>query len=122
MSGLALEVPAAVMATKRTYRVIFHSQGKIYEVFARDVHQSSMYGFIEVEKLLFGEKSSVVVDPSEEQLKLEFNGVQRSYIPIHAIIRIDEVSRQGHGKVREAAEGEKVTPLPVYTRPEVKKP
>lgn len=103
------------MANKpTTYKVIFHSHGKVYEIYARDVHQSGLYGFIEVEKLLFGEKSSVVVDPSEEHLKSEFKGVHRCYIPIHAVIRIDEVDRQGHGKITEVGT-EKVTPLPVYT-------
>ncbi|MCC7410732.1 MAG: DUF1820 family protein [Gammaproteobacteria bacterium] len=108
------------MATKHTYKVIFHNQGKVYEIFARAVHQSNLYGFIEVEKVLFGEKSSIVLDPSEEHLKSEFNGVSRSYIPIHAIIRIDEVDRQGHGKITEVS-GDKVTALPIYTPGEPRK-
>ena len=45
---------------------MFHNQGKVYEIYAQNVHHSAMFGFIEVEKLLFGEKSSVVVDPTEE--------------------------------------------------------
>jgi len=109
------------MASKHTYKVIFHNQGKIYEIFARDVHQSAMIGFIEVEKLIFGEKSTVVVDPSEEHLKSEFDGVSRSYIPIHAIIRIDEVDKQGHGKITEV-KGDKIMPFPVYPQGEPRKP
>lgn len=109
------------MAAKKLYKVIFHNQGKVYEVFARDVHQSAMYGFVEVEKLQFGEKSAVVVDPSEEQLKTEFQGVQRSYIPMHSIIRIDEVDKPGHGKVSDLADSEKIAHLPIYSQPQPKK-
>ncbi|MBT8447801.1 MAG: DUF1820 family protein, partial [Gammaproteobacteria bacterium] len=68
------------MPSKHIYRITFHNQGKVYEVYARNVHQSSLFGFIEVEQLVFGEKTSLVVDPSEENLKAEFAGVERSYI------------------------------------------
>ena len=104
------------MSKKRTYRVTFLNQGKIYEVYARKVHQSGLFGFIEIEGLLFGEKTSVVVDPSEENLKSEFSGVERTYIPMHAVIRIDEVEKTGPGKITEAsASGDKIAPFPVYT-------
>ena len=99
---------------KHTYRVTFHNQGKVYEVYAREVHQSGLFGFIEIEDLLFGEKTSLVVDPSEENLKSEFEGVQRTYLPMHAVIRIDEVEKSGQAKIMEAS-GEKITPFPVYT-------
>ena len=62
---------------------------------ARQIFQSDMWGFIEVEEFVFGERSQLVVDPSEEKLKNEFKGVKRSYIPMHSIIRIDEVEKQG---------------------------
>jgi hypothetical protein len=87
------------MASKTIFKVSFVNQGKIYEIFARQIAQSSMYGFIEVEELVFGEKSSLVVDPSEERLKDEFAGVKRSYIPMHAVIRIDEVEKRGTAKI-----------------------
>jgi hypothetical protein len=107
------------MAKKRIYKVIFHNQGKIYEVYATAVHQSAMYAFVEVEKLLFGEKSSVVLDPSEEHLKSEFKGVSRTFIPIHSIVRIDEVDKEGHGKILQATDGaQNVTPFPLYPRPD----
>lgn len=101
---------------RKLYRVSFLSQGKLYEVYARKVTQSGLYAFIEIEQLVFGERSSVVVDPGEEKLKAEFADVVRSYVPMHAVLRIDEVSRQGVAKISEAGtEGSKVTPFPVYT-------
>ena len=101
------------MAKKNTYRITFHSQGKVYEIYARNVHQSGLFGFIEVEKLVFGEKTSLVVDPSEESLKTEFEGVTRTYIPMHAVIRIDEVEKLGQGKITEG--GDNIAAFPVYT-------
>ena len=77
------------MSNDTTYRITFHNQGKIYEIYALEVHQSGLFGFIEVENIVFGEKTAVVVDPSEENLKTEFEGVQRTYLPMQSIIRID---------------------------------
>ncbi len=104
------------MPQKHIYKVIFANQGKIYEIYARGVSQGSLFGFVEIEELVFGEKTSVVVDPSEERLKSEFEGVKRTYIPMHAIVRIDEVRKQGTSKVLQM-DGSNVTqfPLPVYT-------
>ncbi|WP_339899923.1 DUF1820 family protein [uncultured Gilvimarinus sp.] len=99
------------MIGKPIYKVIFHNQEQVYEVFARAIYQSEMYGFIEVEEFVFGERSQLLVDPGEEKLKGEFSGVKRSYIPMHAIIRIDEVEKEGAAKVRES-KGGKVTPFP----------
>jgi hypothetical protein len=102
-------------AKKSTYRITFHNQGKVYEIYARDVHQSGLFGFIEVEKIVFGEKSAVLVDPSEEHLKSEFAGVSRTYIPMHAVIRIDEVEKSGHSKITNSdAKSEKITPFPMF--------
>lgn len=106
------------MARKRIYRVVFHHQGKLYELHARHVSHGEMYGFVEVAEIIFGERSSVVVDPSEERLKSEFSGVKRTFVPIHAVVRIDEVEKEGANKIVAAEEaGGNVTPfpVPVYT-------
>ena len=103
------------MAESNIFKVAFYNQGKVYEIFAREVYQSDMYGFVTIEQLTFNERSSLLVDPSEEKLKSEFASVKRCYIPMHAIIRIDEVEKQGISKITEA--DSKVTPFPntVYT-------
>jgi len=104
------------MSKKPIYKIIFHNQGKVYEIYARNVQQGAMFSFIEVEKLIFGEKSTVVVDPSEESLKSEFSDVTRTYIPLHSVIRIDEVQKQGASKVIDAgSKGKNIMPFPVYT-------
>ncbi len=106
------------MSSKNMYKVIFHNQGKIFEIYAKSVDQGAMFGFIEIEKLVFGEKTSLVLDPSEENLKSEFSDVVRTYIPMHSIIRIDEVNKQGTAKISESASGENIMPFPVYTKGE----
>ena len=51
------------MATSHIFRIMFVNQGKVYEVYARKVNHGELFGFIEVEELVFGERSSVVLDP-----------------------------------------------------------
>ena len=99
------------------YKVIFLNQNKVYEVYAKAIYQSEMYGFIEVEEFVFGERSQMIVDPGEEKLKNEFGGVSRSYIPMHSIIRIDEVEKEGVGKVLDAVGDSKVAAFPVPPKP-----
>ena len=81
------------------YRVIFTQNDKVYDVYSRGLTEESLMGFVEVEELIFDEKAGVVVDPSEEKLKNEFEGVIRSYIPMHNILRIDEVTKKGIAKI-----------------------
>ena len=94
------------------YKVIFYNQGQVYEVYARAIYQSEMYGFVEVEEFVFGERSQMIVDPGEEKLKGEFANVSRSYIPMHSIIRIDEVEKEGAPKVSEIQSSDKVAHFP----------
>jgi hypothetical protein len=106
------------MAASHIFKVIFHSQGKVFEIYARKVGHGQMFGFIEVEELLFGEKSTVLVDPSEEKIQTEFAGVKRTYLPLHSVIRIDEVKKTGVSKVSEGAPSNVAQfPFPVYTPP-----
>ncbi|ASQ45878.1 DUF1820 family protein [Legionella clemsonensis] len=102
------------MSKKTLYRITFANQDAVYEIYARNVCESEIFGFLEVEDFVFGENTSLVVDPSEERLKVEFNSVKRTYIPMHAIFRIDEVNKQGVAKVRDkVVEEGKVSMFPV---------
>jgi hypothetical protein len=107
------------MAASHIFKVLFVNQGKVYEVYARKVSHGSLFGFIEVEELVFGERSTVVLDPTEERIKAEFAGVKRSFLPMHSVLRIDEVKKQGVSKIT-AFEGGNVAqfPMPVYSAPQ----
>lgn len=97
---------------KHIYRIYFHNQGQIYEVYAHSIYQSDLYGFVEIEDYIFGKKSQMVIDPAEDKLRTEFSDVQRSFIPMHAVIRIDEVEKEGIAKVTDSS-GQNVTPFPI---------
>ena len=104
------------MSEQPVFRIVFVNGGNSYEVYAKSVHQGNLYGFVEVEGLLFGNRSGIVVDPSEEKLKAEFEGVKRTQIPMHSVVRIDEVEKQGVAKITEAS-GSVVTPFPMPVVP-----
>jgi len=87
------------MADTTIYRITFINRTDVYEIYARHVSQGGLFGFIEVEELLFGERSKILIDSSEERLKSEFDGVRRIFIPMHAVVRIDEVDKAGRGRI-----------------------
>ena len=83
------------MSKKPLFKVVFMSQGQVYEIYARSVGHGELFGFVEVEELVFGERTTVVVDPSEEKIKSEFEGVSK-------------ISKLEGGNVAQF-------PMPVYT-------
>ena len=97
--------------SKSIFRVMFHNQDKIYELYAHEVGQASMLGFIEIGGIIFGERSKLLVDPAEEKLKSEFGDVKHTYIPHHSIIRIDEVEKEGKNKIHDP-DGSSISVLP----------
>ncbi len=103
------------------YCIKFLNNGQVFELFAKNVYQSEMYGFIEIESLIFNEKTKVLVDPSEERLKNEFANVERSYIPMHSIIRIDEVNKVGPSKISDFKGGGTIAHFPPAGQPKSNK-
>lgn len=97
------------------YRVSFINQDKMYEVFVKHVYQSDIWGFIQLEGFVFGQKSELLVDPGEEKVKQLFDGVKNSFIPTQAIVRIDEVEKIGVAKVSDAKGS--VSHFPLSTPP-----
>ena len=103
---------------ERIYRITFFNQGDVYEIYARSVSQGALFGFVEVEELVFGDKSKVVIDPSVERLESEFRRVKRTYVPLHAVVRIDEVEEEGTGRIMTPkGDGGKVRPFPTILPP-----
>ncbi|MCJ8337740.1 MAG: DUF1820 family protein [Pseudomonadales bacterium] len=88
-------------ADDAVYRVSFINQDKVVEVFVKHVYQSDIWGFIQLEGFIFGQRSELLVDPGEEKVKQLFNEVKSSFIPTQAILRIDEVERSGVAKLTE---------------------
>lgn len=106
------------MRTKKLYKVTFLHLGKSYELYARHVASSALWGFTEVGELVFeAAGEGLLVDPTEERLREEFKDTRVLHLPMQAVIRIEEVERLGSLAIRDAGDGQKVTPLPLPPRP-----
>lgn len=102
------------MSEQRIFRVSFHNKGQVYEVYAERISNAELFGFVAIESLRFSESEKIVIDPEEERLKNEFRGVQRTLLPMHAIIRIDEVDQAGVATAVEFdTDDSNVTPFPL---------
>ena len=103
---------------KPLYKVTFLNHGKVYELYARHIAGSSLWGFTEVGELVFDVHEGLVVDPTEERLRDEFGNTRKLHLPMQSIVRVEEVARKGQSAIRDATTGEKVvTPFPLPANP-----
>ena len=98
---------------EKLFRIAFLNHGKVYELFCTGVCTSGLFGFVEVSGLVFSEKDSLVVDPTEEKMRDEFDGVEILHLPMHSVLRIEQVKKKGQAVIRDRESGEKVTPFPL---------
>jgi len=103
----------AKTSKEKLYRVAFLNHGKVYELFCSGVCSSGLLGFVEVSGLVFGEKDSLVIDPTEEKMRDEFDGVEILHLPMHSVLRVEQVRKKGQAVIRDRESGEKVTPFPI---------
>lgn len=107
----------SAMRNQKLYKVTFLHLGKCYELYARHVASSSLWGFTEVGDLIFEPAGEgIVVDPTEERLREEFKDTRVLHLPMQAVVRIEEVDRKGALAIRDAVDGQKVTPFPMPPR------
>lgn len=100
---------------KPLYKISFLSHGKVYELYARHVAASHIWGFTEVGELVFDVNTGVVVDPTEERLRDEFGNTKMLHLPMQGVLRIEEVERKGQSAIRDAESGEKVV-TPIFAK------
>ena len=98
---------------EKLFRVAFLNHGKVYELFCSAVTTSNLLGFVEVSGLEFEEKDSLVIDPTEEKMRDEFDGVEILHLPMHSVLRVEQVRKKGQAVIRDRESGEKVTPFPI---------
>ncbi|MEO7064367.1 MAG: DUF1820 family protein [Dokdonella sp.] len=102
------------MRKPKLYKVTFLAQGKSIELHARHVASSELWGFTEVGELVFDTPGeNLVIDPTEERLREEFKDTTMLHMPMHAIVRIEEVAKRGPLAIRDAASGDKIMPFPM---------
>jgi hypothetical protein len=91
------------MPKKKIYLVRFLGDKQIYELYAHQVSSSHLPGFIEINELIWDQQTDLVIDPSEERLRVEMNGVTSIILPIHSVQRIDVVKDKGTPKIKAAS-------------------
>lgn len=101
------------MPAKKLYRVAFLHHGKVYELYCTSVASSSLWGFVEISGMVFDTADALVVDPTEEKLRAEFENVNVLHVPMHSVLRVEEVRKRGQAVIRDSESGEKVTPFPL---------
>ncbi len=101
------------MSEEKLYRVAFLNISKVYEMYCSGVTSSGLFGFLEISGLIFGDKDSLVVDPTEEKMRSEFEGVEVLHLPMHSVLRVEQVRKKGQAVIRDRESGEKVTPFPM---------
>lgn len=97
------------------YRIQFISNGDRYELYVKSLSQGSIFGFIEIGDFVWDTHTSLVLDPSHEKLKSEFSDVTTTYIPMHNVLRIDAVKKQGSAKITQLSDKVTAFPSPIYT-------
>jgi len=93
------------------YKVIFINNGKVYELYSRDVFSSEIYGFIYVAELVFDQNKTIVIDPAEEKVREEFKNANVLHLPLQCVIRIEEVKKKMSCKIRDIKSGESMNSL-----------
>jgi hypothetical protein len=102
------------MPKAKLFKVTFLSQGKSIELHARHVASSALWGFTEIGELVFDPPGDgILVDPVEERLREEFKDTTMLHVPMHAIVRIEEVARRGPLAIRDATSGDRIMPFPL---------
>ena len=101
------------MSENPLYKIIFLNHGKVYELYSEGVTSSGLWGFIEVSDLVFESGDSLVVDPTEEKMRQEFEDAKVLHLPIQRVLRVEEVEKRGLCLIRDRKSGEKVAPFPV---------
>lgn len=99
---------------KPLYRVVYVHRDKVYDLYVENVYNADLWGFVVLEGFVFGSNTELVIDPSEEKLRQQFEGVKRSFVPMQAVIQIDEVEKRGTARISDA-EGT-VTAFPVMQK------
>ncbi|MGD9808694.1 MAG: DUF1820 family protein [Deferribacterales bacterium] len=78
---------------KKLYKIIFIDEDKkIQTIHSSMLNPSSFLGLVEISDIVFLDKSDIIISPDDGNLKAKFKNVERSYIPLNSIVRIDEIT------------------------------
>ena len=74
------------------YRIRYHELDEIKTIHVRYISEESLVGFLEADELILNNDAGI----ENSEASLEFNGVQRIYLPLQVILRIDEIDLGAH--------------------------
>ncbi|MDO5610909.1 MAG: DUF1820 family protein [Pseudomonadota bacterium] len=104
--------------SKPFFRVTFQHQDTLYTVYARRVRASELWGFVEIAELDFDQRQGVLIDPVEERLRDEFSDTRALHLPMHNVLRVEEVAQRGASKIQDSRDPARVVmPFPAPRQP-----
>lgn len=87
-------------SAERTYFLVHYrdpKEGQIIELKAKKIEDSSLgLGFVRISEFLF-ETNTLLVKPSEEQLKKRFENVKSLHVSIYSIVSVEELGMEHDG-------------------------
>jgi hypothetical protein len=93
------------------FRISYINQQQVYEIYARDISTDQLLGFMSAAELVFDHREAVVIDPTEERLKAEFEDVEVLHIPLQQVLKIEQVKAKKSCKIRALNSDHVITPL-----------
>ncbi len=93
------------------FRINYINQNKVYEIYAKKLYAESLFGFISISDIVFDLNDAVVIDPVEEQLKLEFKDVEVLHIPLSQVLKVEEVKLKKSCKIKPLNQNTVITPI-----------
>lgn len=99
------------------YKVKFLQQNEVVELVVRYISEESLMGFIELEEIVF--QSGKETHFTRDEYKEEFSGLDRCYLPLHTLLRIDELNNSSSSSTKDKVDN--VRRLPGWQPSTVKK-
>jgi hypothetical protein len=80
------------------YRTVFTHLDQVYTLYSKGVSEETLVGFIEVDSILSVSQDYLMsTETPENSFSLyihQMEGIKRTYVPMHAVVRVDEMTRQ----------------------------
>lgn len=79
------------------YRTVFTHLDQVFTLYSRGVSEETLVGFIEVDDILAVSQEIILSSENQATQNLyieQMESIKRTYIPMHAVVRIDEMSRK----------------------------
>jgi|GEM_PF-3381178 len=79
------------------YRTVFTHLDQVYTLYSQGISEETLVGFIEVDGILSMAQDIVMSTENQEAhevFRQQLQSIKRTYVPMHAVVRIDEMTRK----------------------------